>query len=262
MSARAQRVCTLCGFGLVVLFFVGFWAVAHFLVPPSPTESAAQIAARFADHRTRIRIGLVVTMFAAALLVPWSAGLFVQLRRAEGRWSPLPYVQLLCGALFSLEFIYLLMFWQVAAFREDTPAILVRLLNDMGWVPFVGLTSTAVVQAFALGFSMLGDQRAVPVFPRWAGWFNIWTATMFTPGTLCVFFHTGPLAYDGVLAWYLPVAVFTAWMPLNTVLCLRAISAQERQPMPDLDAESLALRSLAAEVADLRAQLAETPAGR
>ncbi|HTK67380.1 MAG TPA: hypothetical protein VL595_33710 [Pseudonocardia sp.] len=42
------------------------------------------------------------------------------------------------------------MFWQIAAYRDDTSPELVRLLNDMVWVPFVGMTSTAVVQAGAL----------------------------------------------------------------------------------------------------------------
>jgi hypothetical protein len=265
MSATAQRVCTLCGLGLVELFFVGFGAIAQFLVPQPPTDGATQFVLKFAEHRTRIRVGLLITMFGAALLVPWSAGLFVQLRRAEGRFSPLPYVQMLCGTLFSLEFIYLIMFWQTAAFRADTSPELVRLLTDMGWIPFVGLTSTAVVMAFALGFSMLSDERAEPVFPRWAGYFNLWVAFMFTPGSLCVFFKTGPFAYNGLLAWYLPVAVFTVWMPLNTALCLRAIAAQEREHValhgePDarLEPEDLA-RELAAvrqELARLSAQAA------
>jgi hypothetical protein len=246
MSAKAQRACLLCGFGLVVLFFVGFWALAGFLTPPSPMDSGEQILQLFAGHRNRIRTGLMVTMFAAALLVPWSAAMFVQLRRGEGRFSPLPYVQMLCGTLFSLEFIYLIMFWQTAAFREDISPELARTLNDMAWIPFVGLTSTAVVQAFALGFSMLGDQRAAPVFPRWAGYFNVWVALMFTPGSLCVFFKDGPFAYDGVLAWYLPVAVFTVWLPLNTVLCLRAVRAQEA-----------AYAGAPAEVEDLALQLAQ-----
>jgi hypothetical protein len=257
MSARAQRACLLCGVGMVVLFFVGFWALAGFLFPPSPMNSGTQILEMFAAHRNRIRTGLLITMFSAALLVPWSAALFVQLRRAEGRFSPLPYVQMMCGTLFSLEFIYLIMFWQTAAFREDISPELIRTLNDMAWIPFVGLTSTAVVQAFALGFSMLGDQRAEPVFPRWAGYFNVWVAFMFTPGSLCVFFKTGPFAYNGVLAWYLPVAVFTVWMPLNTYLVWRAIAAHERDFVTEVSpGAALLVEDLARELSVMRQELA------
>lgn len=263
MSARAQRACLLCGLGLVVLFFVGFWALAGFLTPPSPNDSGETILRMFAEHRNRIRTGLLITMFAAALLVPWSAGMFVQLRRAEGRFSPLPYVQMLCGTLFSIEFIYLIMFWQTAAFRSDISPELIRTLNDMAWIPFVGLTSTAVVQAFALGFSMLGDRRtSSPVFPRWAGYFNVWVAFMFTPGSLCVFFKDGPFAYNGVLAWYLPVAVFSVWMPLNTVLALRAVRAQQRayDAAPTPAGPPVEVEQLALELAQVRQELARVSA--
>jgi hypothetical protein len=216
----------------------------------------------FAGNRDGIRIGLLISMFAAALLVPWSAGLFIQLRRAEGPSSPLPYVQMICGSLFSLEFIYLIMFWQVAAFRPDASPEIIRTLDDMAWIPFVGLTSTAVVQAVALGFSMLSDDRVEPVFPRWAGYLNIWAGLMFTPGSLCIFFKDGPLAYNGVVAWYLPVAVFALWMPLNSVLALRAIDRQQQEELvaasswtaPGVPAPGI--EALADELAAMRQDLA------
>jgi hypothetical protein len=246
MNARAQQACVLSGLVLVVLFYLGFWVISGFLIPLPPSSSADVVARMFARDRNRIRIGLLVTMFGAAMLVPWSAALFVQLRRGEGRFSPLPYVQMLCGTLFSLEFIYLIMFWQVAAFREDTPPRTIQTLYD---------TSTAVVMALALGCSMLGDHHENPVYPRWAGYFNVWVAFMFTPGTLCVFFKDGPFAYNGVLAWYLPVAVFSIWLPLNTVLTLRAIKDQEREQLSGLGHEQLTLESLASELALVRGEL-------
>jgi hypothetical protein len=119
---------------------------------------------------------------------------------------------------------------QVAAFREDTPPEIIRLLTDMGWVPFVGITSTGILIAFSMGCSMLGDKREMPVFPRWAGYFNIWVSMCFTPGSFTVFFHDGPLAYNGALAWYLPVTVFGGiWIPVNTWLVWRAIGRQEQE---------------------------------
>src|SRR5437870_2309806 len=150
----------------------------------------------FDARRNEIRIGLIISMFAVSLFVPWSAAIYMQLRRATGRFSPLPHVQMLCGTLLSMEFIYLIMFWQVAAFREDTPAETVRTLNDLAWIPFVGLTSTAVVMCLAIGWAMLDCEPGKAMFPRWAGYYNLWVAFMFTPGTLCVFFKTGPFAWD------------------------------------------------------------------
>jgi hypothetical protein len=73
MNLRAQQACVLSGFVLVVLFYVGFWVISGFLIPLSPNSSAEVVAQMFARDRNRIRIGLLLTMFGAAMLVPWSA---------------------------------------------------------------------------------------------------------------------------------------------------------------------------------------------
>jgi hypothetical protein len=78
------------------------------------------------------------------------------------------------GMLFVLEFLYLLFFWQTATFRADRDPQLVELLNDMAWIPFVGLTVTAAVQVAVFGVAILMDRRPTPVFPRWLGYCNLW----------------------------------------------------------------------------------------
>jgi hypothetical protein len=215
---------------MLATLLIGFWALSGFFTPPSPTESAEQIAQMYAQDHTRIRLGLLLSMLAAALLVPWSTAIAIQARRGEGQWSPLPFVQMLCSIGFSLEFIFPIMVWQAAGYRDELSPEVIRALNDVSWLCFVGLTSTAVLQTFALGTSILLDRHAIPVFPRWAGYLNVFAGIMFMPGSLCVFFKTGPFAYDGIFAWYLPVAFFAiVWMPVNSVLCLQAIARQERE---------------------------------
>lgn len=261
MSVRAQQICAASGLALLALFFLGF-GISGFITPPSPEDSAQQIAQMFAEDRTAIRIGLLISMFATALLVPWAVALFLQLRRAEGARSPWAYVMMLSATLLSLEFIYLIMFWQVAAFREELPAETVRMLHDLAWVPFVGITSTGIVMAFASAAAVLSDRRPDPVFPRWLGYYNLWVTFMFTPGSLCVFFKTGPFAYNGILAWYVPVSVFATWMLLNTYYVLRAIQqelddARHRPSASVGDDQQIA--DLARELAELRREVRAEP---
>jgi hypothetical protein len=262
MSASAQRCCLWCGIILMTLFGLGFGALAGFIVPPSPQASPVAIAQMFAAKRTEIRFGLLISMVAAGLLVPWSAGLFIPLRRIEGRFSPWPYVVMLSGTLFSLEFLYLLFFWLVCAYREDAAPEFVRNLNDMAWVAFVGLVSTAVIFAAAMGISTLSDRRSEPLLPRWFGYFSLWAALMFTPGSANVFFKDGPLAYNGIFAWYIPVAVFGIWVPVVTVVMLKSVTRQEREwnaapPPRGVGGGPLEVEDLAAQLADLRRELAE-----
>src|SRR5581483_3267754 len=193
MTRSTQRFCATSGFIMVALFLGGF-VLSGFIVPPSPRLGPGEIAALFQENRTRIQIGMILCMFGSALLVPWSVVLYLLTPTGAGARSPVPLVQLVSGGIFSLEFLYLIMFWQTAAYRSDgqTSPEIIRILNDMAWIPFVGLTSTAVLQAGALGVSMLSDSRETPTFPRWMGYGNVWAGLIFTTGTVCVFFQSGP----------------------------------------------------------------------
>jgi hypothetical protein len=97
----------------------------------------------------------------------------------------------------------------------------------MAWIPFVGLTSTAAVQVACFGIAVLLDKRERPLFPRWLGYYNLWVALMFTPGTFNVFFHNGPLAWNGIIAWYLPLAVFATWMIVNPIYLAKAVDTMD-----------------------------------
>ena len=98
MSAKIQRWCVWGGVPMVVLWMIGFWAFAGFLPPPSPLNTPQMLAAMFAEDRTAIRIGLLITAFAATLLAPFFSVITVQMRRIEGPSSPMAYAQLALSA--------------------------------------------------------------------------------------------------------------------------------------------------------------------
>jgi hypothetical protein len=208
-----------CGPVLMVLFIVGFGPVAAFLPPPSPQRDAQSIAAFYDENATRIHVGLWLTTIAAALFGPWVVAVTMRLREIEGRLTPLAFLQLALGAIFVLEFIFPLMIWQAAAFRPgETPDITYR-LNDLGWLMFVGVVSTGVLEAAVIGLAVLSDRREEPILPRWLGYLNLWCALLFVPGGLCVFTKTGPLAWNGPLAWWVLLVAFAVWV-LGTSWCL------------------------------------------
>jgi len=254
-SMTAQRLCAWSGIACVVLFLVGFGLVAGFIQPPAPTLTGEQLAQLFTEDATRIRIGMIVSLFAAALLASWSAVITVQMKRMRRGVAALAYTNLAVGALFVLEFIISLIIWQSMTFRARDPQVLLA-MNDTAWLLFVAITSTPVLQTLAIGTAIFldtGDNRSDPVFPRWAGYLNCWVAMLFLPGTVTVFFHTGPLAWNGILTWYLPLSVFAVWMVIMSVLVLKAIGAQHSEPQsvsPDTDLAGQ-LRELRAEVGRL-----------
>jgi hypothetical protein len=237
MNPRAQRLCAWCGPLWIVVFFVGFWVIARFIPPPSPADSAAQVATFFRDNANSIRLGLLLTFFAGALTVPWVAAISVQLKRMEGRFSPFTYAQLGLGACLPFEFIVPIYFWQTAAFRPGRSPEIIQTLNDLGWLPFTGLIYTIAVQAIVIGIAVLMDKRGEPVFPRWFGYFSIVAALLFCPAGLDVFFRNGPLAWNGLIAWWVLLVAFFLWTAALSVLLFAAIRSQEAaagQDKPEL----------------------------
>jgi hypothetical protein len=255
MSTSNQKICLWVGMAMMPLLFLGFGLFAKFIPPPAPSASAVTIAHMYASNRTGIRIGMFIATAAGALLCFLFAVIATQLKRIEGRHSTLMYVQLLAGACTVLEFILPPLFWQNAAFRADRAAATVQTLNDLAWLPFLGITGTLLAQQVVIAIATLRDKRAEPILPRWTGYANLWAALAIVPASFVVFTHTGPLAWNGVLAFWLVLVDFFVWMCLIAYSMNRAINHQAREERDHVAEPTIA--QLASEVAALRSQLAD-----
>ena len=225
MNRTVHKFCAWSGPLCLALMVIGFVVMAGFIPARPATQSAQQTAQFLVENRDMIKWGLIVSMFAAPLLMPFSASISIHMRRIEGRYPALAMTELGLGAIFVLEFIYLIFFWQTATFRTDRAPELVQLLDDMGWIPFVGMTSTVVLQVSVFGVAILLDRRERPVFPRWLGYYNLWVALMFLPGTFNVFYQSGPLSRNGIIAWYIPLIVFATWLVITSFYLSRAVDS-------------------------------------
>lgn len=234
MNTTAQRLCAWSGIACIVIFFVGFWLVAGFIPPPPPTLTGEQLAQLFTDDAVRIRLGMIISLMASALLASWSAAVTAQMLRMKRRVAVLAYTNLAVGALFVLEFIISLIIWESMTFRPRDPQVLLA-MNDTAWLLFVAITSTPILQTLSIGTAIFldtADNNPNPVLPRWAGYLNFWVAMLFLPGSITVFFHSGPFAWNGILVWYLPLTAFAVWMVVMSILVLRAVAAEDGPPNP------------------------------
>ena len=230
MNVTAQKICVWCGPVMIAVWAAAFVFLCRFIPPPSPAKSREHLVAQFSEHTNLIRLGLVISVFACALLVPFCAAIAAQMRRMEGVRSVLAETQLVSGGLLCVEFLLPFAIWQTALYRihEWSPE-LVQMLNDMSWLMFLGIISSACVQVAALGVAILLDKRTKPVFPRWAGYYNIWVSLMWVPAGVIPFFKTGPVAWNGVFAWWIPLCVYFSWFVVTVVLLLRAIGDDEKE---------------------------------
>jgi hypothetical protein len=214
----------------------GFWPVAGFVPPSDPQASVGEILSFYRGDTTAIRAGLWMTMFAAALCVPFFVVVTMQVQRIEGPRSPLAWTQLAFGALFCIEFIIPLVFWQTAAYRPELDPVVTYRLHDMGWLFFLGVVSTGVIQAVLIGVAILRDKRPEPIIPRWIGYVCLWYGPVSTPGGFIYFFKTGPFAWNGVIAFWLVLAAFCVWISsLVFGLVKYAIPSEESELAPQAE---------------------------
>lgn len=225
MNTKSQMLCLWCGPAAIGVFLVGFWFIAGLVPPPSPHDSALKIQALYQDHTDLKRLGLVLTMMGGALTGPFAAAIATQMKRIEGRYSPLAYTQLGMGVIGVLLFIFPAFVMEAAAFRPDRDPNLIQALNDVAWLPFIGAFMPAFVQCIALAVCIFKD-KSEKVLPRWLGYFNVWVALLFVPAALVNFFKTGPFAWNGVFCFWLPLSVFSLWFVVMTVVLRKAIQEQ------------------------------------
>jgi len=230
MSIRTQRLCAWCGPAIIAVFFVGFWPVAGFMPPPSPTLTGPEVAAIYQAHPNAIRIGLLMGMVAIGFMVPWGGALAVQLKRIEGRSSPMAYAELGSSVLVPVVFWMPMMCWLIAAYRpfDRSPSDML-MLNDAGWLMFVGMVFGGPPWLGSTGLAILRDRSASPVFPRWSAYLTFWVLLLIEPGCLCVFFQAGPFAWNGLMAFWVVLTVFAAWVLVMSKLLLDAVAGQARE---------------------------------
>ncbi|MCW2784738.1 MAG: hypothetical protein JWP74_1255 [Marmoricola sp.] len=223
---RIEKIGAWSGVGLLALFFVFFWLIADLVPPLDPSASSEQIAAIYRHHHDRLTVGLALMVLFAPIVCGFVAALARQVRRIEGYWGVMSLTQLLAGVIIPIGFIFPTVVALAAAYRPDADPDVTRALNDVFWLMFVGVVGTLVLQALILVVATFIDSSETPVFPRWFGYLNAWYAILATPGCAIYLFHSGPLAWNGVFAFWIPLVAFSAWIGATTYVLLKAIDSE------------------------------------
>ena len=224
MNRRSQIICALCGPAFAIVFTTGWWFIAGFVAPHDPALGAEAIAAFYQQDTLTIRFGILTAMVSSALVIPFGAVIATQMRRIEGDGAPiLSTVQLMAATVTSVILLITTVLWTAAAFRPERAPEVILAYNDFAWILLLMTFSPFLVQFTAIGFAVLSDTRDRPLFPRWAGYYNFWLALLAVPGGLIVFFKSGPFAWNGLLAFWVPIVVFVAWFFIMAPLLIQAI---------------------------------------
>jgi len=226
MSLVNNKICALAGPFCALGWILGLLVFAHFLPPPSGNDGPEVIAQFYAAHLGGIRTGMIIVLISGVCYQPWVCAIAIQMKRMEGKYAPMTYIQFGLGTLFVLLFQLAAVFWQVAAYRPLENPVITQRFNDLGWMMFLISVPVVTVQGIAISLAIYADKRETPILPRWFAWFNIWAQIVFLPGTVIPFFKDGPLAWNGLFSFWIPAVVYTIWMLALTYLLVKAVGRQ------------------------------------
>ncbi len=235
-TTKAQiktRIHLFCAYSLLAyagIFVLGWWIIADFMPPHLPTAGPLEIVAAFQSNLTGIRIGMVLSMVAAMFYMPLTAIISYHIEKIEGYIGPLTWCQIMAGVC-SVMLTYLPpMFWLITAFRLDRDPKLTQMLNDVAWLQIVGGLTIYLPTLFTISIASFMDKSEQPTFPRWFGYMCLLVFMGQSPGQLVFFFKTGPFAWNGLFAFYIPMIAFFLWFVAAFYLLRKATLLHSKMP--------------------------------
>ena len=226
MNYRAQLACAWIGIAATAVMFIGMWPLMHFLPPLDPGLSAAEVAAIYRANATGIIAGGLCLLLAVTAMMPFFGLLAMQLTRMEAPSRLWTYAMLTSSVLGFFTVLVADFAFSAAAYRPERPDVLIQLMSDFGFFIFVGPSLPGTLQMLSSAIPVLADRSPDPVFPRWVGYANVWTAVMATPGCLVTLFKHGPFAWNGAISFWVAAFAFGIWMNVNFWAMRRAILRQ------------------------------------
>lgn len=216
----------------VVIWVAAFLLFPGFSPPMSPTMTAEQVAAFYRDpaHTPQIRYSMVLFNWFGVCMIPILVMIAMQIRRMAHRTPIFSYAMLGCAAGGPTLFLIADVCWLLAAFRPERSAELTQLLNDFAWVTFTVVVPFLIGQSVILATAIYFDDQPRPIFSRWVAHFNLVVAAALVPATFVGVSLTGPLAWDGVLSFWLKNIAIGVWVIVMGVVLGRAVY-QERAEM-------------------------------
>jgi hypothetical protein len=204
---------------LGILWISAFFLFPGFVHPMSPTMSGEEVAAFYRDETARVRYSMILFNWFGVCLIPTVILLAMQIRRMAHRTPILSYCLIACAAGPPCLFLIANMFWLLAAFRPERAPELTQLFNDLAWVTFTVLVPFLIAQSLLLALAIYWDRQEQPVFKPWVAHFNLLIAAALAPAAFTALSFTGPLAWDGLLSFWVKNIAIAVWIiVMGTVL--------------------------------------------
>ncbi|RWA19836.1 hypothetical protein MELE44368_19570 [Mycolicibacterium elephantis DSM 44368] len=214
---------------MAVIWISAFFLFPGFVQPMSPTMPVQEVAAFYRDETARIRYSMILFNWFGVGLIPIVMLLVMQVRRMAHRTPILSYSLLACAAGPPTLFLIANMFWLLGAFRPERAPELTQLFNDLAWITFTILVPYMIAQCLLLALAIYWDHQEQPVFKPWVAHFNILVAVALMPAAFTALSFDGPIAWDGLLSFWVKNTAIGMWIVVMGVVLGQTIRRQRAQ---------------------------------
>jgi hypothetical protein len=199
-----------------VVVAIGWLGLAHFWMPARADLGAEATKTFFTvTYRDGMVLGNSLLIVGCAFLVVASIQYGLMLAEIEGSKPLWSITTAVCGILITLIVFLNGSFWIGAAYRTEASADIVVALNDTAWFGFLLGWVFLSLQMIATAIVTLSDSSALPLVPRWLSKASLVGAGLLACAGGPAFTKSGPFAYHGVLAFYMPMAIWGGWLDLH-----------------------------------------------
>jgi hypothetical protein len=213
---------------LAIIWITAFFLFPGFVHPMSPTMSAEQVAAFYSDphNLSRIRYSMILFNWFCVGLIPILTLIVMQIRRMAHRTPIFSYCMLGIMAAGPTLFLVANLFWLLAAFRPERNPNLTQMFNDLAWVAFSSGVPFLIGQSVILALAIYLDHQPRPVFKPWVAHFNLLVAAALAPAAFTGLALGGPMAWDGLLPFWVRNVAIALWIVVMGVVLGQAIYQQ------------------------------------
>jgi hypothetical protein len=211
---------------VAIIWVSAFFLFPGFVHPMSPNMSADQVADFYRDETARIRYSMILFNWFGVGLIPIVILLAMQIRRMAHRTPILSYSLIACAGGPPTLFLVANMFWLLGSFRPDRAPELTQLLNDLAWLTFTVLVPYLIAQCLLLALAIFWDDQDRPVFRPWVAVFNLLVAAALAPAAFTALTFDGPIAWDGVLSFWVKNVAIAVWIVVMGVVLGQTIRRQ------------------------------------
>jgi hypothetical protein len=214
---------------IAIIWVSAFFLFPGFLHPMSPTMSADQVASFYRDETARIRYSMILFNWFGVGLIPTVMLLAMQVRRMAHRTPIMSYSLIACAGGPPCLFLIANMFWLLGSFRPERAPELTQLLNDLAWITFTISVPYLIAQCLLLALAIYWDRQERPVFKMWVAHFNLLVAVALAPAAFTGLTFSGPLAWDGLLSFWVKNIAIAAWIVVMGVVLGQSILRQRAE---------------------------------